>query len=63
MYQATCTPTTLQAGCGGGGAIVFASIREAVQTILTAMEAHKPLVRARGFYGQGAGAGVGGGMT
>ncbi|KAL4529744.1 hypothetical protein Ndes2526A_g04507 [Nannochloris sp. 'desiccata'] len=36
-----------------GGVIVFASLREGVQSIVDALKQHAPLIRARSFVGQG----------
>jgi ERCC4-related helicase len=38
-----------------GGVIVFASLREGVQSIVDALKQHEPLIRARSFVGQGGG--------
>jgi ERCC4-related helicase len=42
-----------------GGVIVFASLREGVQSIVDALKQHEPLIRARSFVGQGNGSGSG----
>lgn len=43
-----------------GGVIVFASLRESVQSIVDALKQHDPLIRARSFVGQGSGSTGGG---
>jgi Fanconi anemia group M protein len=43
-----------------GGVIVFASLREGVQSIVDALKQHEPLIRARSFVGQGSGCTGGG---
>ena len=44
-----------------GGVIVFASLRDGVQSIVEALRRHEPVIRAKAFVGQGSGGGTGSG--
>ncbi len=44
-----------QSGSKSGRAIIFATLRDGVSTIIDSLESMKPIVRAKGFIGQGGG--------